>query len=314
MATGFVYHPKFHEHFTGLGHPECHQRLQWIIRSLDASPVRDRVERVEPTKADERWLLEVHTAKHVDRVRRACAAPQGAMLDLDTVVSPASWDAAVLAVGAQLLAADQIMSGAWRNAFCAVRPPGHHAESDAAMGFCLFNNAAIGTRYLQRRHGVKRVLIIDWDVHHGNGTQEIFYSDPTVFYFSTHQFPYYPGTGAATERGEGPGLGYTLNVPLPGGAADEDYLKAFEEILVPAARQFQPEVIVVSAGFDPHADDPMAAIQLTDEGFQRLGKIVVGLADELCQGRLLATLEGGYHLTTLGRCVVQFLEVLLASR
>ncbi len=309
MTTGFVYHPQFQQHDTGPGHPESPARLQAILDALERAPVNERLARHEPGMAAEKWLLEVHTAAHIERVREGCAEIFG-MLDPDTSVCAESWEAALRAVGALLEAADRIVAGEWRNAFCAVRPPGHHAESDRAMGFCLFNNVAVAARYLQKQHDIKRVLIVDWDVHHGNGTQEIFDDDPTVFYFSLHQYPYYPGTGAASETGKNAGKGYTLNAPMPAGSSDEDYFAAVEKMLLPAAKEFKPEFILVSAGFDGHADDPLAAIRLSDAAYARLGKTIMELAAELCGGRLLVTLEGGYNLDVLGRCTVQLLEIM----
>ncbi len=309
MTTGFVYHPQFREHRTGIGHPECPQRLQWILKVLEESGVGDKVEQVEPEAVAEEWLTKVHTQAHVDRVRKACQLPES-MLDMDTICGPESWDAALRAVGAMTLAADKIMAGEWQNAFCAVRPPGHHAETNTAMGFCLFNNAAIGARYLQQKHGLERVMIVDWDVHHGNGTQEIFHDDPSVFYFSTHQFPYYPGSGADTDTGKEAGAGFTRNVPLAAGSGDREYFEAYDLVLVPAAQEFKPEFIILSAGFDPHIDDPLSQMQVTDAGFERLSRSVLALAEDVCGGRLIAVLEGGYHLTALGRCAVKLIDVM----
>ncbi len=309
MATGFLYHPQFRKHLTGIGHPECPQRLQWVMKVLEESGVADLVEQVAPDPIDESWLGKVHTAEHIQRVKKACEKPES-MLDMDTIAGPDSWDAALRALGSLATAGEKVMAGDWRNAFCAVRPPGHHAESTHPMGFCLFNNVAIGARYLQQKLGVEKVLIVDWDVHHGNGTQEIFYDDPSVFYFSVHQYPYYPGTGAETERGDGAGEGFTLNAPLPGGCGDEDYLQVFNQALIPAAREFDPDIILLSAGFDSHLDDPLSQMQVTDKGFEVMSRVIVDLAEEVCDGRLIGVLEGGYHLTALGRCAVRLVEVM----
>ncbi|HEX29514.1 TPA: histone deacetylase, partial [Candidatus Poribacteria bacterium] len=190
-----------------------------------------------------------------------------------------------------------------KNVFCAIRPPGHHALKSRAMGFCLFNNVAIGARYIQRKYGLSKVLIVDWDVHHGNGTQAIFYDDPTALYFSTHQYPFYPGTGSREERGIGKGEGYTVNVPLPAGSGDEEYVRIFEEILRPKAIQFDPDFILISAGFDPYEDDPIGGMRVTPEGFAELTKIVKEIAEECCEGRLVSVLEGGYNLEGLAESV-----------
>jgi acetoin utilization deacetylase AcuC-like enzyme len=219
-------------------------------------------------------------------------------------------DAALMAVSGLLTAIDEVMAGRLRNGFCAVRPPGHHAESTRAMGFCIFNNIAIGARYLQLHHQCKRVFIIDWDVHHGNGTQNSFYADPSVFYFSTHQYPFYPGTGSAKERGVDDGEGFTVNCPLSAGAGDQEILRLFNKELSVAVSAFQPDFILISAGFDAHRDDPLASLQVTDDGFSEMTHIVKGLAETYCGGRVVSCLEGGYDLAALARSVGRHLEVL----
>jgi acetoin utilization deacetylase AcuC-like enzyme len=264
---------------------------------------------LDPRPAELSWLEEVHTKDHIDRVRRAARnAPTS--LDPDTAVSRESFDVALLAAGALLTACDEIMEGRAERAFCAVRPPGHHAEADRAMGFCLFNNVAVAARYLQKRHGVDRVFIIDWDVHHGNGTQHIFYDDPTVFYFSVHQYPFYPGTGSAEERGEGEGLGTTLNVPLSAGQDDGVYRRVFEEQLVPALRRFRPGFVLISAGFDAHKDDPLGGMQVTEQGFATLTTLVCEAAEDVAGGRIVSVLEGGYNLEALARSAEAHLRAL----
>jgi acetoin utilization deacetylase AcuC-like enzyme len=226
---------------------------------------------------------------------------------------PGTLDAAYLAVGGALAAADAIMQGDIDQAFCAVRPPGHHAEVDRAMGFCFFNTIAIAARYLQQQHGLQKIMIVDWDVHHGNGTQQAFYDDPTVLFFSTHQYPFYPGTGRATETGEGQGKGLTINVPLSGGQGDEEYLEIFQKVLVPAAEKFQPECIMISAGFDAHRDDPLANMALTEQGYADMTNIVSSIAKNFAGGRIVSCLEGGYHLKALAGSVDCHLQVLLDS-
>lgn len=235
-------------------------------------------------------------------------------LDPDTWVSPRSYEVARLAVGGVLAAVDAVMEGRAHNAFAAVRPPGHHALPERAMGFCLFHNVAIGARYAQGRYGLRRALIIDWDVRHGNGTQEIFYEDPEVLYFSTHQYPHYPGTGAAGETGEGRGIGTTLNVPLQAGSGDPEILKAFREKLLPAAKGFRPDFIFISAGFDAHREDPLGGLAVSTGGFSRLTELVRGIAEEECGGRLVSALEGAYTLSSLSASVAAHLLALMSPR
>jgi acetoin utilization deacetylase AcuC-like enzyme len=216
----------------------------------------------------------------------------------------------LLAVGGALQAVDQVVDRRVRNAFVALRPPGHHAERDRAMGFCLFNNVAIAARYAQQQYGLKRVLIVDWDVHHGNGTQHAFEDDPSVLFFSTHQYPFYPGTGRASERGNGPGLGYTVNVPLAAGCGDQEYIEVFEKILYPAAQAFRPDLVLISAGFDAHREDPLAGMLVTEGGYERMTTIVREIAEQCCAGRLVSLLEGGYNLEALARSVERHLRTL----
>ncbi len=312
--VAFVSHPACLLHSNGAGHPERPERLPAIRDHLEATGLLRRLLRMEsPEACPTERLLRVHGAAHIERVRRACdRAP--AMLDPDTAVSSGSWEAALRSAGAALLACDAVIEGRAASAFVATRPPGHHAESDRAMGFCLFNNAAIAARYLQDRHRLARVFIIDWDVHHGNGTQQIFEADDTVFYFSTHQFPFYPGSGAGSETGRGAGAGFTLNVPLAAGSGDAVYLDVFETILVPALERFRPDAILISAGFDAHADDPLAGMMLTSGGYGKLTAIVREAADHLCGGRIVSLLEGGYDLKALGASVAAHLTALANAR
>jgi acetoin utilization deacetylase AcuC-like enzyme len=228
-------------------------------------------------------------------------------------MSPGSLSAAYLAAGGALAGVDAIMRGDVEHAFCAVRPPGHHAETARAMGFCLFNNVAIAARYVQKKYSLSRVLIVDWDVHHGNGTQHSFEQDPSILFFSTHQYPHYPGTGRATERGIGAGEGFTINVPMDAGDGDDEYHAIFLNVLLPAAEAFKPDFVIVSAGFDAHRDDPLANMGLTEAGYSDLTGLVVGLAKRHAQGRLLSALEGGYNLTALGASVDAHLKALLAA-
>lgn len=311
MTVGFVYDPVYLEHDTG-SHPECSERLVRIMSLLESSGLKDELVSIAPRMATESEITLVHSPDHFERVESACVHG-GAWLDGDTFASRGSCKAALYAAGGLLRAVDEVMSGGVRSAFALVRPPGHHATATQAMGFCLFNNVAIAARYAQQSHGLKRILIADFDVHHGNGTQDAFYDDPSVLYFSTHLYPFYPGSGDVDEIGEGAGMGATVNVPLPGGCGDAEYHRAYSEILAPVARRFQPELILVSAGYDPHWSDHLAMMQLTVKGFGDIAGIIKGLADEQCKGRLVFTLEGGYNLEALAYGVKATFDVLLGK-
>ncbi|HLG22614.1 MAG TPA: histone deacetylase [Candidatus Manganitrophaceae bacterium] len=320
MKTGFVTHPIYLQHETGPGHPESPQRLKAIERHLAETGLRSKLTWIEPTPPPDlaRWIAEIHSTAYYQSLQEQDRSLHGTpharrflYLDPDTPLSPGSLAAAEMAVSGVLTAIDRVMAGSLENAFCAVRPPGHHAEAHRAMGFCLFNNIAVGARYLQKKYGLQRVLIVDWDVHHGNGTQRSFYRDPTVFYFSTHQFPFYPGTGSESERGEGEGEGFTLNCPLPAGSGDREILHRFEKFLAPAMDSFKPEFILVSAGFDAHREDPLAGLEATEEGFGEMTQMVLSLAKTNCRGRLVSCLEGGYNLSALARSVGRHLEELM---
>jgi acetoin utilization deacetylase AcuC-like enzyme len=312
MATGLVHDPRFLEHRTPPGHPERPERLESVLKHLERTGRMSRLVAIPAEPCAMEWIERVHPRAHVEELRRACASAGDAplYLDPDTPVSAGSWQAALLACGGTLRACDSVLGGRVANAFVAARPPGHHAESSRAMGFCLLNQVAIAARYLQARHGIERVLIVDWDVHHGNGTQEIFYGDPSVLYFSTHEYPFYPGTGAREERGQGRGEGATLNVPMGAGAGDEEFLAAYRERLVPAARSFRPGFVLVSAGFDAHASDPLAGARLSTACYGELTRIVRSIADESCGGKLVSVLEGGYDLQALAESVAAHLDAL----
>jgi acetoin utilization deacetylase AcuC-like enzyme len=309
MPTGFLYDKRFLDHDTGAGHPERPDRLRAIVAALAADGLMERMTTITAIPVDLEHIDAVHTLAHRERIERLCAAG-GGMIDADTVICRESNEIALLAAGGVIAACDAVMSGDCANAFCAVRPPGHHAESGRPMGFCLYNNVAVAARYLQRRHGVGRVLIVDWDVHHGNGTQEIFESDPSVFYASLHQSPLYPGTGARSERGIGEGIGTTLNIPLPAGSGDDEYAAAFVELLA-AARAFRPEFVLISAGYDAHLRDPLAGMRVSREGFRDMTGEMVALAAEECDGRIVAVLEGGYDTSALAESVAATVEELL---
>ncbi|HIQ23073.1 MAG TPA: histone deacetylase [Planctomycetes bacterium] len=309
-ATGLAYDPVYLKHRTGLGHPERPERLRAIIRRLEETGLADHLVRIPAQPAPLEWVHRVHAPQYVERVRSSCQSGIGWVDSPDAPASSDSYEVALMAVGGVLAAVDAVVEGRVRNAFCAVRPPGHHALPNHAMGFCLLNNVAIAARYAQERHSLRRVLIVDWDVHHGNGTQEVFYRDPAVFYFSVHQHPFYPGTGSQSERGAGEGLGYTLNVPLPSGSGDEAYQRVFEEIFEPAARRFDPDFVLISAGFDAHQDDLLGGMVVSTEQFAWMTRSVKGIAETCCRGRLVSVLEGGYELTGLAHAVEAHLRVL----
>jgi len=314
--TGLVYHPDYLLHDTGGSHPESPVRLKAIIGRLEETGILKRLTVLTPgpPRPDLRdWIARAHRSDHLGRLERLQPESGIVHIDADTVMSSESCRVALLAVEGVLAAADGIMTGRFTNAFCAVRPPGHHAESNRAMGFCLLNNVAIAARYLQRYYGLVKVMIIDWDVHHGNGTQHIFEEDPSVFYFSIHQYPLYPGTGRADEHGRGAGEGYTLNCPVPPGQGDDEYISTFEKSLRPAVEAFKPDFILISAGFDAHRDDPLANMRVTEDGFGEMTRRATEWAGVYCHGRVLSCLEGGYNLEALARSVERHLNVYLSG-
>ncbi|ULA64901.1 MAG: putative deacetylase [Nitrospira sp.] len=311
--TGLVYDPRYLEHDMGMGHPESPNRLRAIVQRLEQSGTMAQLTRIEPHMAEDEWIIQVHTAAYLASLKQRAPASGLVSLDPDTSMSPGSFTAAYLAAGGALAGIDAIMNKQVDHAFCAVRPPGHHAESGRAMGFCLLNNVAIAARYAQKKHGLSRILIVDWDVHHGNGTQHSFEDDPSILFFSTHQFPHYPGTGRESERGRGAGEGYTINVPMESGEGDDEYRAVFRNVLVPAAEKFKPELVIISAGFDAHKDDPLASMGLTETGYAELTGIVAGIAKKHAQGRMLSSLEGGYNLTALAASADAHVRALLAA-
>ena len=310
MATGFLTHDRFLDHCHGPGHPERADRLLAIWRRLQESGTRKRLVGLEPAEADRRSLTQIHSPLHIDLVERLSATGRTSGLTPDTGISRGTFGAARLASGGAITAVDAVVSGTVDNAFCAHRPPGHHAERDRAMGFCYFNHIAVAAMHLRNRHGIRRMAIIDWDVHHGNGTQHSFESDPDILFFSIHQYPHYPGTGAAEELGIGPGVGATLNVPVPAGTGDAGYAHISAEVLRPAIDAFRPEFLLLSAGFDAHRADPLGGMELTEKGFEILTEAVTAMARDHCDGRLVSLLEGGYDLQATAVSVDVHLQTL----
>ena len=311
--TGLLFDDVYLRHLSGnTGHPERPERLSAIWNGLEQAGVLKSLYRLMPRRATEDELALVHDRSYLDLTRRELGNVKGPkeLSTGDTLVSADSYEVAHFATGGVLNAVDAVMAGQVKNAFCAVRPPGHHATPTRGMGFCIYNNIAIAARYVQKVHGVRRVLIVDWDYHHGNGTQDIFYEDDSVFYFSTHDYGAYPGTGGPAETGSGKGLGTTLNVPLPGGASDAQILQAFESRLVPAARRFRPDFILISAGFDGMRNDLLGRFDITPRGFAVITRVVTKLAAELCQGRIVSVLEGGYRLDGLAESVTAHVRAL----
>lgn len=308
--VGYIYVPAFLDHLTGEGHPECPQRLTAIHTELASSGVLARLTCLDPAPATREQLALVHEPTMIDRIE-ALSAQGGGSLDEDTSASPGSLKAALLAAGAGITAVEALYAGVIDRAFLALRPPGHHATGQRSMGFCLFNNVAVAAAHALTHKGARRVAILDWDLHHGNGTQDIFYARADVLYVSLHQSPLYPGTGAARETGEGDGRGFTLNIPLQAGANDETFMAKLHQQVIPALKRYAPDLILISSGFDAHTDDPLGALDLTDDGYRKMTEAMTQVAGELTQGRLLSFLEGGYDLPALGRSARAHVEALL---
>lgn len=308
IRTGIVYDDMYLLHETGM-HPEKKERLKSIMSYLEKRDVLKKLEKVEPRKAKVEEIEYAHNRDYIEQIESYCAKGYNA-IDMDTFISANSYEAALLAAGGSMAAVDKVMKDELDHVFCFVRPPGHHAEPSQGMGFCLFNNAAIAAYHAMKEYDIERVLIFDWDVHHGNGTQLIFYHDPRVLYSSVHQSPAFPGTGAADEIGAGKGEGYTVNVPLSGGFGDNDYELILRELLVPLCDEYKPQLIIVSAGQDAHENDPLAGMALSSHGYGMMAGIMKEIADKYCDGKIVLLLEGGYNVNALAESVFCALDTL----
>jgi acetoin utilization deacetylase AcuC-like enzyme len=311
--VGFVSGDVYARHDTGEFAYESAKRLEAVRAGLDRDGLLAKLVRIEPRRAGLEWIEAVHEPGYIETVKKDAASGARELSTGHTLICRDSFDVALWAAGGALAACDEVMAGSVERAFCAVRPPGHHASARVGMGFCVFNNAAVAARYLQAKHGLGRILIVDWDLHHGNGTQDIFYRDGSVFYFSTHQWPWYPWTGAAEETGAGDGEGATLNVPLPAGSGDPEFTEAFERRLLPAMDRFRPDFVLVSAGFDSRTGDPLGRFRVTDDGFRRLSETVLAIARDHASGRLVSLLEGGYSLPGLASAASAHVGTLLGK-
>jgi acetoin utilization deacetylase AcuC-like enzyme len=311
--TGLVYDEQYLRHRPGEWHPERPARLEAIMQRLQDTGLLEELILIRPYPAPIPWVEKLHDPDYIKRFKTACEKGYTIFGVPDCGISPESFDIALLAVGGVFAAVENVMNGSVDNAFCALRPPGHHAEHNRALGFCFFNNIALGANYILENYGLERVAIIDWDVHHGNGTQHLFDSDPRVFYLSVHEDPSscYPGTGGRGEEGHGKGKGFTLNLPMLEGNGDTEYLAALEQEGLPRLREFDPQFVLISAGFDAHEDDPLAHQNLTREAYKKMGEMLLQLAQDHAGGRLVSVLEGGYSLTVLADCVEDHLRLLL---
>jgi len=309
--TALVLDPLFERHITAPGHPESPARIRCLLDAL--KPLAGRCRRIEPRAASLQELALAHEPGYVECVLEAIAGGAEELAGGDVSVGRESGEIARLAAGSVIDAVRTVLEDKAANAFCAVRPPGHHARPAAPMGFCIFNNVAIGARYALRHGGVERVAIVDWDVHHGNGTQEIFWSDGAVLFFSTHQWPWYPGTGLASERGKGPGKGRIINCPLAAGAGDAEILEAFHAKLLPALEEFRPELLLISCGFDARRGDPLGQLRMEDSGFAALTRLLMEQARRFCSGRCVSVLEGGYDLRGLSAAASAHVTALLEN-
>lgn len=311
MVTSLITSEKYKYHITGPGFPESPERLDAIIDHLESTGLLNELDVVEPNRKDKSFCKLVHDDEYITRVRQACELGAPIVDTGDNPISKNSYDTALLAVGGITEAVDRVFTGKADNAMALLRPPGHHAEKGMAMGFCLFNNVAIAARYAQQNYEVEKVVIIDFDVHHGNGTQHIFEADPTVMYVSLHQYPFYPGSGAADEIGSGDAKGTTVNYPLNLGVGDNEFIDIFDNSLSDKVLKYNPDLIIISAGFDAHMDDPIGGLRVTTEGYHNISKTITKIAGEVCDGKIISALEGGYNLKALSESVETHLKVLV---
>lgn len=304
MKTALIHHPIYKEHNTGIGHPETSMRYEVVMDALREDPRSwERLNEITPERASKGLIQSAHSAQHFKRVEGAFEHGVD-RLDADTAISMNSFEAAMFAAGGAIAGVNAVMQSCAKNAFVAVRPPGHHASAENAMGFCIFNNVAVAARYAQNNYReIDNIAILDWDVHHGNGTQGIFYDDPSVYFFSMHQYPWYPGTGTRGETGFGRGLGKTMNIPVKANTIAAEQTRMFECALEDISSKFKPDLILISAGFDAHLTDPLGQLRLTDPDFESMTRSVMQWANDVCDGRIVSCLEGGYNLETLGRTV-----------
>ncbi len=311
MKTALIHHPIYQKHDTGLNHPETPKRYEVVMNALKADEkLWAELTEIQANEVSKGIILAAHTKEHFKQVETAFERGLD-RLDADTMVSMKSFEASILAAGGACRAVDAVLSGEAKNAFVAVRPPGHHATAETAMGFCLFNNIAVAARYAQNKYKeIERVAIVDWDVHHGNGTQGIFYDDPSVYFFSMHQYPWYPGSGARGETGFSRGLGYTKNIPVKAETNPSEQKRMFNSAIGDINKNFKPDLIMISAGFDAHLTDPLGQLRLQDADFVQMTRTIKQWADETCNGRIVSVLEGGYNLETLGKTVVNHVSEL----
>ena len=311
MNTGLINDARFLEHDTSPGHPECKERILMTESYLQTQTWFNDLTKIQSKKTDPEIISRIHDMSYIRRAEEICLSGQSHLDSMDVSVCTESYDIALLAAGSAIQLADNVMNKTIDNGFALIRPPGHHAENAMALGFCLFNNVAVLARYLQNTYGLEKIAIIDWDVHHGNGTQHLFEEDPSVLYISTHQYPFYPGTGHYSEAGIGKGTGATLNCPMPAGATDVLYQQAFSELILPKIDDFKPEFILISAGFDAHEADPLANINLSIESFGWMTECIMDKAAQYSDNRIISLLEGGYNLDLLPKCIGKHLQILL---
>ncbi len=314
MTTAYITHPRYTEHHLA-GHPEHAGRIRAVWAELNNTGLSTRMHKIEAPSISDDWILSVHTSKYLALLHWIEQNPPKGVhhLDPDTYAVPTSFEIAKLSAGGVIQAVDEVLSGRAKNALAAVRPPGHHAMPEHAMGFCLLGNVPIATRYAQKQFGIERVMIVDFDVHHGNGTEAMLYDDPTTLFISTHQYPFYPGTGALTDTGSSKGAGYTINIPLAAGHGDSSYVALYEQIIWPAAERFKPELIIVSAGFDAHWLDPIAGMRLSLTGYAHLTRELIKMAKKYCGGKIVFAMEGGYNLDALSHGMVNIGHALLGE-